>query len=361
MILSPILKPVRRAKNYLRDRYNGSLAKQKREFINLKLPRCINISFLEKACMFSCKMCPFCGPEVKKMYADSGPGMSFETLRRIVDSVPNDPYYTFDISNIGETLAFEPLAEFISYMKNTKPLIETVISTNALLLDGKKMRELVKSGLDHMQLSLFAENAADHEFITGTKTFDAIMGNILDAAEIRRKMGSAKPYMKIFMMGYKENKASSERFISFWSQHVDHAYVRHFYNIGCKIENMTPLYCEKSQRERLPCAQPWYSTAIRSNGDVLGCYVFHWHRMSSACVVGNINDASLTDIWNKGGMKRLREAHLKSDLRDYRVCEKCNVWDTYPPGLFTKNKNGFHHDLFCIKDFFVKKSEYRGG
>lgn len=185
------LTTVRSLKGFAQSFMLGNMAGQKLFLHNDRIPRVINISFNEKTCMFSCRMCPFNEDSVRSRYR-KGTSMSMETLERLIDSVPNDPFYSFDMSSIGETLEFDRLPEFISRMKERRPLVNTIVSTNAVLLSEQYFNALIDSGLDSIQFSLYAENAEDHQFITGTKSFERVKNNIIRAGQIRSQKRGCK-------------------------------------------------------------------------------------------------------------------------------------------------------------------------
>ncbi|MDJ0785160.1 MAG: SPASM domain-containing protein [Myxococcota bacterium] len=337
----------------------NSMAGQKLFLMNERLPRVINISFNEKTCMFSCSMCPYAEDHVREMYR-GGSEMDFDTFKAIVHSIPNDPFYSFDISSIGETLQFKPVADFIAYAKKHRPLVNTIISTNALLLSEDVMRALVSSGLDAMQLSMYAENAEDHQMITKTRSFDRVCENVRRASEVRREMGSETPYLQAFMMDSKETHETTERFIETWSQYVDQAFVRPIYNLGREVEGLTPLFEATPSAERYPCITPWYSTAIRSNGDVLPCYMFHWYEEAKDLVVGNINDATLEEIWASDRFAEFRDAHRRLDFEKYPVCSTCDLWDAYTDVWTRTPDGGFEYSRLRPGDFLEPAPESRG-
>ncbi len=336
-----------------------SMAGQKLFLMNDRLPRVINISFNEKTCMFSCSMCPYAEEPVREMYRQ-GSEMDFETFKQIVHSVPNDPFYSFDVSAIGETLQFKPVADFIAYAKKHRPLVNTIISTNAVLLSEDMMRALVESGLDAMQLSMYAENAGDHRSITKTRSFDRVCENVRNASRVRDEMGSETPYLQAFMMDSKETHDSTERFIETWSEYVDQAFVRPIYNLGREIEGLTPLFEPTPPGERYPCITPWYSTAVRSNGDVLPCYMFHWHEEAKDDVIGNVNEGSLEEIWQGERFQRFRDAHLRLDFQDYPVCASCDLWDAYTDVWTRKSDGSFEYARLRASDFLEAAPDSRG-
>ena len=344
------------ASNFLRH----TMAGQKLFLYEEELPRVINVSFNEKTCMYRCKMCPYDAPVVRDMYMQ-GAEMSFETLKNLVASIPNQTKFSFDISAIGETLAFKRLPEFIAYMKRERPRVNTIVSTNGLLLNEDTARALIESGLDSLQISLFGADAHDHEFITGSKSFDRVCANIKTAWRVRAKMKSRKPYMQTFMMECVETKGKIDEFVQHWSQYVDEAFSRPIYNLGRDIAGMTPTFRKTAEAQRYPCIMPWYSTAIRSTGDVLACYMFHWHSETKEHRIGNINEQSLREIWGGGAFKAFREAHLSMRLDDYPVCQKCDLWDAYTNIWKNDGGEGPRYSRVRVSDFFKTAPDHRGG
>ena len=343
------------AQNYLL----GTMAGQKLFLYNQHLPRVINISFNEKTCMFACKMCPFAENHVREMYRE-GSEMHEETMRNIVASIPNDSCYSFDMSSIGETLQFEALPEYIAYMKRERPLVNTIVSTNGVLLTESVFRRLVESGLDSLQISLFAENEQDHRMITNSGSFERVCENIRAASRIKSEMKSTKPYIQTFLMECQETADKVKQFIDYWAHYVDGVFARPLYNVGRKIEGMTPCQDQLVPAKRFPCITPWYSTAIRSNGDVLHCYMFHWHEESKNLTIGNIYEKPLIEIWKTPEFIKFRKAHLSQNLECYPVCQACDLWAAYT-NIWEEANERFCYSKVQPADFIKIALQHRGG
>jgi len=354
------LKMSRSTKSFAKNFLLPVMAGQKLFLYNDALPRVINLSFNEKTCFYKCKMCLYHRQDVREHYK-TGSTTSFETVRNIVASIPNDPYYSFDISAVGETLEFELLAEFIALMKRERPLVNTIVSTNGVLLSEEIFLGLAKAGLDNLQVSFFAENAEDHQFITGTKTFDRVSENLTRACKTKREKGLTNPFIQTFILESKETQKTVERFLHKWSPLVDKAFARPLLKRSMEIEGMTPLYDFSPTVPRRPCMQPWYSTAINSKGEVLPCYGYHWHQESWTTNFGNINDAPLSDIWKSASFQDFRSRHLKLDLEDLPLCQKCICWNDYTD-IWEKVADGsFAPPVLRIRDFFRKAPKNHGG
>jgi MoaA/NifB/PqqE/SkfB family radical SAM enzyme len=354
------LKSIRSIKGLSREFILNTTAGQKLFLYNKKIPRVINISFNEHTCMFACKMCPYSQKDIQDMYKEKSE-MDIETLKNIVKNVPNDPFFSFDISSIGETLEFKKIGEFIAYIKQEKPLVKTIISTNALLLTKSMGKSLIESGLDYIQFSLFAGNEEDHMFITESDSYEKVKKNIIQFKELKASMNSRTPLTQTFMIEAIETQAKIESFLEEWSEYVDEAFIRPMYNIGKTIDGLTPPYEESIPSKRYPCIIPWYATSIVSNGDVLGCYSFNWDvNERDEMVIGNINEQTLEEIWQSKKFKKLRKAHIEQKLDNYNVCKNCNLWSAYT-NIWTEKEDIYEYDNIKLKDFFVKSNNYRGG
>jgi radical SAM protein with 4Fe4S-binding SPASM domain len=305
-------------------------------------------------------MCPYHEIETREAFSVKSE-MEFSTLKNIVASFPNDPHYSFDMSSIGETLLFKPLPDFIAYMKKEKPLVNTIISTNALPLTEGVFRRLIEAGLDNIQLSLYAQNAEDHAHITGTDSYERVAENVRKAGELKKKLGTRKPFLQTFIFDTHENKEKIPKFIEQWSQYVDKCFVRPVGNVGRSINGLTPVWEKPLPKLRYPCLQPWYSTSVDSKGDIHACRTMQWRKGVYDIIIGNINEKSLREMWDGEIFKNLRVAHLKMLLDDYPVCQTCDSWASYT-NIWNQDRLGrWIYKGIRLKDFFKDASGYRGG
>ncbi len=354
------LSRVRSVKSLAMNFLLPTMAGQKLFLYNERLPRVINTSFIEKTCMYSCRMCPYSDTDVRKHYREEA-RMSMETLKNLVRSIPNDPFHSFDMSAVGETLEFEEIAEFVAYIKRTKPLVNTIISTNGVLLNEKMFLALAEAGLDNLQVSLFAENADDHQFVTGTSSFERVKENLEAITRLKKSMKLTKPFIQTFILEYEEVQKQIDSFIDRWDGKVDKAFVRPLLKRAMTIEGMTPLYDFSPTCKRRPCMQPWYSTTIDSKGNVKPCYTYHWHSEAWDFSFGNVNDAPLTEIWKSPEFVEFRRKHLAMEFDDLPVCQRCIAWNDYTD-VWKENGNGeYAYSPVKLRDFFTRVSESRGG
>jgi radical SAM protein with 4Fe4S-binding SPASM domain len=353
------LQSVRSRKSLAQNYLLSTMAGQKLFLFNGDLPRIINISTNEKTCFFKCTMCPFAEEETRDLYKSQSE-MSFQTLEKIVASIPNDSYRSFDISAIGETLQFSQLPDFIAYMKQKKPLVNTIVSTNGVLLTESLLLRLAEAGLDNLQVSLFAYSPEDHYLITKTHTYEKVCENLRQAGLLKKKLGLKKPYLQTFILEARETLDKVKPFLDYWSQYVDFSFSRPLYNVSRQIEGLTPAFEPTPPSRRYPCIMPWYSAAVRSNGDVLNCYTFHWHKESVNQILGNINDQSLRDIWANPEFQYFRESHMRLALDEFPVCLSCDGWSAYTD-IWNKSNGSYAAPSISIADFIKPSPSHRGG
>lgn len=67
------------------------------------------------------------------------------------------------------------------------------------------------------------------------------------------------------------------------------------------------------------CTNPWYSVSIKANGDVVPCCMAFPDM--EELTYGNLNDASLKEIWQSDKVKEFRKMHQTNQLPEY--CQKC--------------------------------------
>jgi MoaA/NifB/PqqE/SkfB family radical SAM enzyme len=347
------LRRTRSLRSFVFYFYRNTRFGQKYFLYNPQRPRLINISMNERTCMYKCKFCPMHTDNTREIYRRKSE-MSWETLQNIVHSLPNDGVYSFDISSIGETLELEALPEYLAYMKKERPFVNTTISTNGLLLTPDIMQRLVASNLDTMQVSLFAHDADDYEWICGGKHYERVCQNIVEAMEVRRKMGVNHPQVQVFIAGIEEFRSKFEPFLAKWNNIVDVAFVRPI-NCSSINQDITPIFQVK--KKRYPCIGPWYRTSIRSNGDVIACQRIQFFDRDHA--IGNINEQSLEEIWQGPAMQKLRQLQLDGRWQDDPLCADCDNWDAYT-NIWDSSDGGSFSCRIRPLDLVREERNYRG-
>src|SRR6185503_20384110 len=100
--------------------------------------------------------------------------MSFELFRSIVDQVPDIARVV--LHGVGEPMMVPHLPRMIRHLKARGTYV--LFNTNGTLLNERRGRDLIDSGLDELRVSLDAADAASFKAVRGRDVFDRIVANV---------------------------------------------------------------------------------------------------------------------------------------------------------------------------------------
>lgn len=263
-------------------------------------------------CNLRCVMCPN-----KELAASQKGLMSFDLFRKIIDecrSFTSDVY----LHHRGEPLLNPALFDMIVYAR--KAGVKTRLHTNGTLLDEEKSRRLLDAGPDLVSFSFDGFCKEVYEKIRVGAVFATTLANIIRLAELRKEQGLKKPYIVIEKILFKNTPAPADR-----RQIVDTE--RRLLGAGVDeiIEKEEYTWAAESAPETTAprpgavCTFPWYAAVICADGTVTPC-----PQDFGACMkLGNLNSASLLEIWNGADYQNLRKK-LSADLQSLALCRKCD-------------------------------------
>jgi radical SAM protein with 4Fe4S-binding SPASM domain len=222
--------------------------------------------------------------------------------------------------------------------------IET--TTNASLLNEKVGKQLVKYGLDYMRVSIYSAIQEKHAKITGSKiSINSLHDKLQMLQDIKRDYDSDTPFISVKMLDAYSDE--NEVFTRMYSDVADEVYLDKPHNwIIYKDKNfINDLYkndvskakddLKNSSSARIACTLPFFTLAVRSNGDVSPCCI-DWIGGTN---IGNIYDGSLKEIWNSDKMFEFRKMQLENRKDENSSCKNCEV---YLNDYYTKdNIDGF--------------------
>lgn len=263
-------------------------------------------------CNLRCVMCP------NKELAASRKGlMTFDLFRKIIDecrSFASDIY----LHHRGEPLLNPALFDMIAYARQAG--LKTRFHTNGTLLDEDKARRLLNAGPDLVSFSFDGFSRAIYETIRVGAVFETTLANIIRLAELRKKQGLMKPYIVIEKIRFKNMPAPADR-----RQIVATGRQLRAAGVDEIIEKEEYIWAEESAPETTTppsgsvCTFPWYAAVICADGTVTPCpQDFH-----AGLKLGNVNEATLLEIWNGAAYQNLRRK-MAVDLQALALCRKCD-------------------------------------
>jgi MoaA/NifB/PqqE/SkfB family radical SAM enzyme len=166
-------------------------------------PVCLYLETTNR-CNLLCTTCP------RTFETLEPPGdMSWELFTRIVDQLPNIARVV--LHGVGEPMLVKELPRMIQYLKDRGAYV--LFNTNGTLLNAKRGRELVDTGLDELRVSLDAADDKTFLLVRGRNYFNRICRNVRAFTEMQAREGLDQPRVSLWLTGLKETVAQLPDFI----------------------------------------------------------------------------------------------------------------------------------------------------
>jgi radical SAM protein with 4Fe4S-binding SPASM domain len=199
--------------------------------------------------------------------------------------------------------------------------------SNGMALTRKCSEEIIKSGLDEIEVSLDGESSNESEYVREKSNTERILKNIKRLIELKRTTGASKPAINIATVQFLRNAASlapsGEPPVPAWLEDIfgeeravgfKTCYALEWPHMG--NSGKYDLLALGGQ-DGNACDHVINRMTIRADGSVVPCC----HDMTSKLVMGNICQQSLADIWNGQGYQGLRQSI--ETKRYTSICANC--------------------------------------
>lgn len=259
-------------------------------------------------CNLFCPMCP------RENIYFPPKDMELGLFKKIIDE--GKEFLEFAVPyGVGEPLLNPEIYDMIAYCKELG--VPSGISTNATVLTEEASRRLIDSGLDYIILAFDGASRETYEKYRKGADFEKVRANILTFLRVKKEMRS-KIFSILQMVRLDENRREIPDLIRMWRvDGIDEIRIKkdEVHNEGSAIPG--------DDLERPPMRHPCYllwrgPMYVHYDGTTYPCCYIYPEEP-----IGNLRKSSLREIWNSAGMVRLREAHIRGDLRDYPACQNC--------------------------------------
>jgi radical SAM protein with 4Fe4S-binding SPASM domain len=261
-------------------------------------------------CNLSCKMC-------EREQLDRGLGhMELRDYKKIIDEISKcKTIETVNLQGFGEPLMYPWYIEAVHYGK-TRGISDICLNTNGTLLDEKMIKELIKSGIDKISISLDAFSKETYAIVRPNSDFIKVIENIESLIEYKKNHRLQKPHVQLTFVDQKENHHELNDFVAHWIKRVDAIYSQREYHHFRLVDRSTII-----ERKRIPCLHLWRSLVIYWNGQATVCPMDD----NGDLTVGSIYESSMQDIWYGKHFDQIRRFHLKDKYNEL-VCSNCDYW-----------------------------------
>jgi len=306
--------------------------------------------------------------------------MDFDLYKSIIDeSAKFGKRTTIFFHKDGEPLLHPRLPEMIEYAVSRKAAFQTHLSTNAMLLQGKVLEDILKSGIDSIIVNLDAATAETYKKVKNVAGFEKVEENVKNFIAMKKSLHLIKPFIRIKFIPVKENLGEIELFKKKWNNLADEVVIsREFAWPGLPDERRgagssntnselsshfigedksevspplmggdkgegedgkyhphpNPLPSRKRENagkigvkfvpaNRYPCISLWLALTINWDGTVSICCIDFYHRG----ILGNLKNNSIEQLWQGKKLEEIRTAHLEGKFNTVQVCSDCKgLW-----------------------------------
>jgi len=259
-------------------------------------------------CNLFCPMCP------RENIYFPPKDMDLALFRKIIDE--GKDYLEFAVPyGVGEPLLNPQIFDMIAYCREQG--VPSGISTNATVLTEEAGRRLIEAGLDYIILAFDGASRETYEKYRKGADFDKVRENILGFLAVKKRLRS-KIFCILQMVRLAENRHEIPELIRMWRiEGIDEIRIKkdEVHNEGSAI----PGDNEARPPMRHPCYLLWRGPMyVHYDGTAYPCCYIYPEEP-----VGNVGRSTLSEIWNSEKMMRLRDAHIRGDLSEYKACQNC--------------------------------------
>lgn len=265
-------------------------------------------------CNLKCRMC-----FQKNRVFTSNPAnmgvMKWEVFVKLMNQIGQDQLRSIVFASRGEPLINKNIHKMVELAKR-KGVLDIKLNTNAVLLDERMSRNLLKSGLDQIVFSVDSAIPQHYKNIRGAD-FEVVSRNIKRFVDIKNsEFPDSKIKTRVSMVINDIYKDDMEQEVEvskeYWGGIID--------EVAFKSENdFVGIYEERHMEGMKCCDLLWERLYVWQDGTVNPCDIDHL----STLKLGNICERSIIDIWNGELITKLREQHLRSRESMKCVCKNC--------------------------------------
>ena len=272
-------------------------------------------------CNLACNHCPNSVLSKDKEWVGD---MDIKLYRNLIDEITQeDPATVVRPFDSGEPLLRKDMEEMIEYAKD-KGIHYVSINTNGVLLNENRSKKLLKSGLDHIEISVDAVSGETFKKIKNVDLYERVKENILRLIQLRDDF---RPdfIISVSFVKQRDNAQEADAFYVYWRDKVDRVYIRKYHRHANLVEDLGSEDDRKTGkhkiRKRHPCPYLWDRIIIQHDGRVRFCE----NDWKAEHALGNAWKQTLKEIWTSDAYRKLRESHLKGTF-DHPFCRDCPDW-----------------------------------
>lgn len=250
--------------------------------------------------------------------------MSRKTFDNLIKSISETNVKLIGICGNGEPTLHPECMNFVSELKKITPVLS--LTSNGHFLHEDLILSLLKSNLDVINISVHSMNKSQFEYYRKKGDFDGLIRNLTLLREIKDKLRS-KVYTNIRVMMTPDERELESEIVSFWKRYgdaVSRQYVAKITTKGLECSYDDWYSSDVSVKQFPKCTLPFKALDVHWNGDVPLCtYSEMQIGIPGGLKIGNINQKSLSTLWNEPLMSEYRKGHRDRIQELMPICKGC--------------------------------------
>jgi len=279
-----------------------------------QFPRMVVLSFVY-FCNAGCPSCPYNNSDIRDTYKDAMvmPAAVFE---KIADECGQHGAY-LRLSGGGEPMLHPQAVELMLYAKKVGARIGLI--TNGSRFTRADLQQLIGAGLDVLEFSVDAPDAATYERVRPGLDWETLNRNVRWAVETRDQIPAST---RIIASVINQQGVDVQAAETYWSALVDKVQVRKFLTWGYNEDRSADPTPYLPPEQRVPC--PWLLERLNidTRGDVTLC----GEDIAFAEKFANVMGTSIRKIWTGEHFAELRRKHLEGRGDEIPICCRCPDW-----------------------------------
>jgi len=284
-------------------------------------------------CNLSCVMCPYHSPELtpthKTDYFESRQFMAWETMERIAHDC-GALGLPVKMGNIEEPLLHPRILDFVRLCRE-RGVPSVHITSNALPLTERRIRELFESGLTSIYCSMDASRPETYARVRGDR-LERVERNVRSLLRIREELGVD---CRVFTSFVKNKGVSMEEVDEFREKWVAEADGVILYNLAeyetgtSHFEELNAVVKEAMERARgrWACLSPFQEMYILPDERIYYCCeTIGMLAFEEPESMGRYPTQGLLEIWQGPVFEGLRRDLLTNELEHRKACKDCGIW-----------------------------------
>lgn len=256
--------------------------------------------------------------DVKKHSRYYTSNLSFDTYEKIMNEAKDHYCPSLTFGGFSEPLLDKRMGDMIG-LATQSGFIDSMINTNATLLTEKIGRQFIENGLTRLRIGFEGTSSTTYEKIRVGANYSEVEKNIIEFVELREKLNSKLPIVRISCVELAENRDEIDGYIEHWKPYVDYVSIQRYKpHIFTEDRTSQKKVGARIKLTNARCSEPWNRVFIRGNGDLMPCC-----SPGYAPITGNISENTIYETWNSDFMVSLREAVSTGNLDEFPTCSQC--------------------------------------